>query len=138
MRTKIDLESDIFQVANEYTKDYLKNKVSLIIHFRNDTYIFGHINPRHELISIIRKRLPELFDLSASNKNIAKISLPTDKTILIDMHTGDGNNDEYLSINSFLKAESYYFNYEACLRELESIKNIREHKEKTSNLIEGL
>lgn len=138
MKTKIDLESDIFQVANEYTKDYLKNKVSFIIHFRNDTYIFGHINPRHELISIIRKRLPELFDSSASNKSIAKISLPTDKTILIDMHTGDGNNDEYLSINSFLKGVSHYFNYEVCLRELENIKNIRKHKEKTSNLIEGL
>lgn len=50
--------------------------------------------------------------------------------------------DEYAYYNFYLGGgtaeKMYYFDYESCIEEVNSINKILQNKEKTSNLIDGL
>lgn len=143
IKLRIEDEPELFKELRKRTEIFLSHKISCMTCFHNDYICTSNSDlPQRKLISLLKKRLPNLFKSHQQNLPDYTLTIPENEVLCINTHIGDNNRDEYLCINYHLKGSPddnrYYLSYNECKKEIEHINKIIKSKEETSSFIVGL
>lgn len=136
-------EKESFNKVEECASKFIKQGITSIVRFNdNELFVSNYFDPKRKMFSILINRQNYLFK-QYTNVNY-HFQLPPNTMIYIDTRSGEDNDELYKYYNSLLGITSgefryfYYLNYSACIDEVNKIKTVLAHKEKTSSLTEGL
>lgn len=129
------------KMAQEEFRKVLGNKNIVVVNFRY-TYIGIHIQPQKEILRILfKKRKTDLFEL-VQRQGIEKVEGLFMTLKIIDVHTGEDDENLYDKISSLLRLNPWghfcHLNYQKCCKEVEKIKNQIEKNDDLTSFLDSI
>lgn len=143
LRTFVEGDISPFDVIKKRVEPHMKHGVTSMTHFnRDNVFVSNYFDSRRKLMPLFRKRLSYLFK-NDSHKTLTKqYVLPYNDVVVLDVHYGEKSKDEYMYFNYYLTGGpdcyEFHLDYDACRKEMNSIKRNIRKKNETSDLIDGL
>ena len=143
LEKEISINGDLFdRRRSNYSRSKHKD---MVFYFDSSTKYIDNIRGLFSLVHTISRRTNNLslYEFHSPDLPICT-NIEYDKHICIDIHTGEDNENTFIGINEvlfslpLLPPEQAIFNYEACIAEVERIKNELAQNESLSDLVNGI
>lgn len=140
MKFKIENEDELFEKLNKRAESCLNIRISQMVCFHGENICISSSDaPQRKLISLLKKRIPNLF---RAYQPYSQIKLPTflplNQAFFINADMEKDNKDRYLYINFYLREDEYILCKNECGKEIENIRRIIKNKKEASSLTIGL